>query len=118
MSQRGSIEAGLMVAPLALLLAGMLELGLVSYSRDVLISVASDAARSTAISGDPMSARAIVKARGSMALGGLAIEINRIEHLTSDGLDQVVVELRAPMPGFAVFGGRTIKVIGHAISER
>ena len=117
MNQRGSIEAGLMLAPLALLLAGLLEIGLMSYSRDVLVSVASDAARATAISGDPQSGRAIVETRGSIALGGIPIEIVRIQRESRNGVSQVVVEIKAPMSGFSIFGVRGIKVLGHAIAE-
>lgn len=112
------MEAGLMLAPLALLMAGMLEIGLMSHARDVLVSIASDAARATAISGDPQAGRSIVQVRGSRALGGVVIETVRIQRETSGGVNQVVVELKAPMPGFSIFGIRGIKVLGHAISER
>ena len=118
MNQKGSIEAGLMLAPLALLLAGMLEIGLMSHTRDVLVSVASDAARATAISGDPQAGKAIVQVRGSRALGGIAIQTVRIQREISGGTNQVVIEIRAPMPMFSIFGIRGIKVLGHAIAER
>lgn len=117
MNQRGSIEAGLMLTPLALLLAGMLEIGLMSYSRDVLVSVASDAARAIAISGNPQSGREIVENRGSIALGGIPIEIVDIQRENSDGINQVVVEIKSPMPGLSIFGLRGIRVLGHAITE-
>ena len=106
-----------MLAPRALLMAGMLEIGLMSHARNVLVSVASDAARATAISGDPQAGKAIVQARGSRALGGVAIEIVRIQREIGGGINQVIVELKAPMPGFSLFGIRGIKVLGHAIAE-
>lgn len=107
-----------MLAPLALLMTGMLQIGLTSHLRDVLVSVASDAARATAISGDAQSARSVVQIRGSGALGGVAIETIRIEREMIGGVNEVVVELKAPMPGFSIFGIRGIKVLGHAIAER
>lgn len=118
MNQRGSIEAGLMLAPLALLIAGMLQIGLMSHSRDVLVSVASDAARAIAISGDPQAGRSLVQDRGSRALGGVAIETVRIQRETLDGVDEVVVELKAAFPGFSIFGIRGVGALGHAIAER
>lgn len=118
MNQRGSIEAGLMLAPLALLLAGMLEIGLLSHTRDVLVSVASDAARAAAISGDPQAGENLVKIRGSRALGGIPIQSTRIGRETSGGVRTVVVEIRARMPFFSIFGIRGIKVLGHAVAER
>jgi Flp pilus assembly protein TadG len=118
MNQKGSIEAGLMLAPLALLIAGMLQIGLMSHARDVLVSVASDAARATAISGDSRAGIEMVRARGSRALGGLAIQTVRIESETIGGTRAVVVELRAAMPLISIFGARGIKANGHAIAER
>ena len=117
MNQRGSIEAGLMLAPLALLLAGMLEIGLMSHARDVLVSVASDAARATAISGDPQAAKDVVRVRGSRALGGIDIEMTRIQREFRGGVNQIVVEVSAPMPLYSIFGVHGIKVLGHAIAE-
>jgi Flp pilus assembly protein TadG len=118
MNQKGSIEAGLMLAPLALLMAGMLEIGLVSHARDVLVSVASDAARATAISGDPQAGISMVRSRGSRALGGIAIQTRQLRRETTGSVDEVVVELRAAIPLFSIFGIRGIKVLGHAIAER
>ncbi len=117
MNEKGSIEAGLMLAPLALLLAGMLEIGLISHARDVLVSVANDAARATAISGDPQAAKDVVRIRGSRALGGVDIQTTRVQYEFSGGVKQVVIEIAAPMSLFSIFGIRGIKVLGHAIAE-
>jgi Flp pilus assembly protein TadG len=117
MNQKGSIEAGLMLAPLALLIAGTLEIGLVSHARDVLVSIASDAARATAISGDSQAGTALVEARRAQAICGLAIQTIRIQRESST-TDEIVVELRARMPFFSIFGARGIKAVGRAITER
>ena len=117
MNQQGSIEAGLLLAPLALLMAGMLEIGLMSHARDVLVSVANDAARATAISGDPQAAKDLVKGRGSLAMGGIEIQATRIQREFVGGVKQVVVEIVAPMPLYSIFGIRGVKVLGHAIAE-
>jgi len=107
-----------MIAPLALLLAGMLEIGLVSHARDVLLTVASDAARVVAISGDATAGIAMVEARKYQAIGRAPIEEVRIWRQASAGLDEVAVEIRAPMPLFSIFAVRGIRVLGHAIAER
>lgn len=107
-----------MLAPLALLIVGMLQIGLMSHSHDVLVSVASDAARATAVSGDPQSGRSLVEDRGSRALRGVTIETVRIQRETLGGLDEVVVELKAVFPGFSIFGIRGVGALGHAVAER
>lgn len=107
-----------MLAPLALLIAGVLEIGLLSHSRDVLISVAGDAARATAISGDLQVGRRVAQNRIDRALGGVAVESFSARSEMYGGVSQVVVDLKAQVPIFSIFGLRGIEVLGHAVAER
>jgi len=118
MNQEGSVEAGLMLAPLALLLAGIMQIGLLAHVHDVLVSVASDAARAVAISGDSSTADQIVHDRGSKALGGVDIAVTRIGREQVGGTRQVAVELRAPLPFASIFGVHGVDATAHAVSER
>lgn len=117
MNQEGSVEAGLMLAPLALLLAGIVQMGLFAHVHDVLVSVASDAARAVAVSGDSSAASRIVRDRGSKALGGVNIEVARIGREQITGTRQITVELRTPLKFAAIFGVRGVTATAHAVSE-
>lgn len=107
-----------MLAPLALLIAGILEIGLMSHSRDVLVSVASDAARATAISGDPQAGRNVAQERINRALGGVVLDTFSVRREIHGGVSQVIIDLKAQVPIFSVFGLRGIEVLGHAVAER
>ncbi len=117
MNQEGSVEAGLMLVPLALLLAGIVQVGLLAQVHDVLVSVASDAARAVAVSGDSSAANRIVRDRGSKALGGVNIEVARVGREQISRTKQVTVELRTPLKFAAIFGARGVAATAHAVSE-
>jgi Flp pilus assembly pilin Flp len=120
-------DAGAAVADFALVaglvtlvFVAVVQLAVVLHVRNTLVDCASEAARYGALADrDPAAgarrARQLISADLSPDYAGDVTAARE----TFDGLDTVVVRVRAPLPVIGLLGfGRSITVVGHAVPER
>jgi hypothetical protein len=102
------------------LFVALVQLAVVLHVRNTLIDCAADGARYGALA-DRGPADGAARAR---ALIGQDLSARYAEHVDAgyesvDGLDTVVVRVRAPLPVLGLVGaGRVLTVSGHALAER
>lgn len=108
-------------ALLTFVFVGVVQLAVVVHVRNTLVDCASEGARVAALADatpDAGAARTrdlIVRDLSSSYAGDVSVGRE-----TFDGLDTVVVTVRAPLPvaGLFAVGGRVLTVEGHAVAER
>ncbi len=97
----------------------VLQLTLALYTRNILIDCAGEGARFGATADQDTSAaagRARLLIRADLA-DRYAQDVSATL-MQQDGVQEVEVRVRAPLPVLGVFGaGRTVQVTGHAIVE-
>lgn len=118
---RGSavVDFVLVVAVLAPLVAGLLQVALVLHVRATLAAAASDGARYAATA-DRGPADGIARTRSQVdeAIAGRFARDVRVEQAPVDGLPGVVVTVTAEVPALGI-GGPAVRfsVSGHAVEE-
>jgi len=114
------VDFVLVGALLSLIFVALVQLAVVLHVRNTLIDCASEGARYGALA-DRTPADGAARARllvGADLSARYAGDV-RAGHETVDGLDTVVVRIRAPLPVLGLVGaGRVLTVSGHALSER
>jgi hypothetical protein len=121
-ADRGSavVDFVLVGTLVTLIFVGLVQLAVVLHVRNTLIDCAGEGARYGALAdrtpGDGAArARALIVQDLS---GRYAAEVEA-GHEAVEGLDTVVVRVRAPLPLIGLLGaGRVLTVSGHAASER
>ena len=98
---------------------GVLQLALALHVRNTLVDAAGEGARYGALVGrDPGDAVARTRALITASLvDDLAGDVSAAT-VTLDGVDTVVVTVRAPLPVMGLVGPRTLEVDGHAVDEK
>ena len=117
---RGSaaVDFVLVSALLTLLFVGVLQLALALHVRTTLVDAAGEGARRGALVGqDPADAveRTRQLVRSSLS-DRLAEDVSGTTEVI-DGVQTVVVTIRAPLPVVGLAGPRTLEVTGHAVDE-
>jgi Flp pilus assembly protein TadG len=118
---RGSavVDFALVGGLLTLLFAAVLQLGIDLYVHNMLVSCAAEGARYAARA-DRQPGDAVPEAKALIAqtLGASFADDVTASTATVDGVEAVVVEVRAPLPLFGLFGpARSMRVTGHAFAE-
>lgn len=117
---RGSaaVDFVLVSALLTLMFVGVLQLALALHVRNTLVDAAGEGARRGALVGrEPADAveRTRELVRSSLS-DRLAEDVSATTE-TVDGVQTVVVTVRAPLPVVGLLGPRTLEVTGHAVDE-
>jgi Flp pilus assembly protein TadG len=113
------VDFALVGGLLTLLFAAVLQLGIDLYVHNMLVSCAAEGARYGARA-DRQPADAGPEAK---ALIGQTLNVSFARDVTAstttvDGVETVVVEVRAPFPLFGLFGpSHAMRVSGHAFAE-
>ncbi len=108
-----------MSALLTLLFVGVLQLALALHVRNTLVDAAGEGARHGALVGRG-PADAAQRTRdliGASLADDLAQDVTA-GTVTLDGVDTVVVTVRAPLPVIGLVGPRALEVDGHAVDEK
>jgi hypothetical protein len=105
---------------ITLIFVALVQLTVVLHVRNTLIDCASEGARYGALA-DRTPADGAARARllvGADLSPRYAGDV-QAGHEAVDGLDTIVVRIRAPLPVIGLVGaGRVLTVSGHAVSER
>ncbi|MFC3689283.1 TadE family protein [Aquipuribacter hungaricus] len=118
---RGSaaVDFVLVSALLTLMFAGVLQLSLSLHVRNTLVDAAGEGARYGALVGRD-SSDAVDRTQQLIASSlsdRLADDVSAsVERL--DGVQTVVVTVRAPLPVLGLVGPRTLELSGHAVDEK
>jgi Flp pilus assembly protein TadG len=117
---RGSaaVDFVLVSALLTLMFVGVLQLALALHVRNTLVDAAGEGARRGALVGrGPADAvdRTRELVRSSLS-DRLAEDVTATTEMV-DGVQTVVVTVRAPLPVIGLAGPRTLEVTGHAVDE-
>ncbi|NTW39872.1 MAG: pilus assembly protein [Cellulomonadaceae bacterium] len=101
-----------------LLFAAVLQLALALHVRSTLVDCAAEGARYGALA-DRSPADGAQRARDliTMSLAPRFADDVTARAVTIDGLDEVVVEVTAPLPVLGLLGPTTLSVDGHALRE-
>lgn len=118
---RGSaaVDFVLVSALLSLMFAGVLQLALALHVRNTLVDAAGEGARYGALVGrDGSDAE-----DRTTELIASALSDRLAQDVTSgtqqiDGVQTVVVTVRAPLPVLGLVGPRTLELSGHAVDEK
>ena len=113
------VDFVLVGAVLTLMFAALLQLGVALHVRNVLTDCATEGARYGALA-DRGPADGARRTRDLITADLSAAYARDVEaELESvDGLDSVVVRVRAPLPALGLIGvGRTVSATGHAVAE-
>ena len=113
------VDFALVGSLLTVIFAALLQLAVVVHVRNTLVDCATEGARYGALA-DRGPAAGAQRARDLIATdlsGGYAGDVSAtLESL--DGLDTVVVRVRAPLPVIGLLGvGRSVTATGHAVAE-
>ena len=119
--ERGSavVDFALVGGLLTLLFAAVLQLGMVLYVHNMLVSCAAEGARAGARA-DRGPADAVVETRELVSVTLTAAYARKVtaDEETVNGVRAIVVRVRAPMPLFGLLGpSRTMRATGHAFAE-
>lgn len=109
----------LVSALLTLLFVAVLQLTLALHVRNTVVDAAGEGARHGALVGRSTD-DAVVRTRGlitSSLSGGLARDVTASTQVL-DGVQTVVVTVRAPLPLVGLAGPRTLVLTGHAVDEK
>lgn len=118
---RGSaaVDFVLVSALLTLLFVGVLQLALALHVRNTIVDAAGEGARHGALVGRG-PADAVERTRSlirSSLSDGLAGDVSASTEVV-DGVQTVVVTVRAPLPVLGLVGPRTLELDGHAVDEK
>ena len=118
---RGSaaVDFVLVSVLLTLMFAGVLQLALALHVRNTLVDAAGEGARYGALVGrDSSDAEARTEQLIASALSDrLADDVSAsVEQV--DGVQTVVVLVRAPLPVLGLVGPRSLELTGHAVDEK
>jgi hypothetical protein len=113
------VDFVLVGAVLTLMFAALLQLGLALHVRNVLKDCATEGARYGALA-DRSPAAGAQRTRDLIAADlsdGYTRDVDA-QRESIDGLDSIVVRVRAPLPVVGLIGlGRTVSATGHAVAE-
>lgn len=113
------VDFALVGALATVLLVGLLQLAMVLHVRNTLIDCAGEGARYGALA-DRTPADGAARTRlliGQDLSARYAGDVEAGQEVV-DGLDTVVVRIRAPLPVLGLLGaGRVLEVSGHAVAE-
>jgi hypothetical protein len=114
------VDFVLVAALLSLIFVGLVQLAVVLHVRNTLIDCAAEAARYGALA-DRTPSDGVARARALIAqdLSARYAQDVRADREQVDGLDTVVIRVKAPLPVLGLVGaGHLIDVAGHAVLER
>jgi hypothetical protein len=105
---------------MTLIFVALIQLAVVLHVRNTLIDCASEGARYGALADrDPADGAARARQLIGQDLSASYAGDVAAGHEVVDGLDTVVVRVRAPLPVLGLVGaGRLLTVTGHAVNER
>lgn len=113
------VDFALVGGLLTLVFVAVLQLTLALYTRNILIDCAGEGARFGATA--DQDATAAIERTRLLIRAGLADRYAQdisAEVLQQNGLQEIEVQVRAPLPVLGVYGaGRRLQVTGHAIVE-
>ncbi len=112
------VEFALVVPLVLLLLAAIMQVGLVGYLRTTLIAAAADGARAGALAGAP-SGSAIRRTHAALEdslADGIVTDVAEQRELQG-AMATVVVTVHARLPLFGLLGPETLTVHGRALRE-
>ena len=118
---RGSaaVDFVLVSALLTLLFVGVLQLALSLHVRNTLVDAAGEGARYGALVGrDGDDARARTELLIASALSDRLADDVTATTEDLDGVQTVVVTVRAPLPVLGLVGPRALELTGHAVDEK
>lgn len=118
---RGSaaVDFVLVSALLTLMFAGVLQLALSLHVRNTLVDAAGEGARHGALVGRDSSdavdrtEQLIASSLSDRLADDVSASVQRL-----DGVQTVVVTVRAPLPVLGLVGPRTLELSGHAVDEK
>ena len=114
-----AVDFVLVSALLTLMFAGVLQLALALHVRNTLVDAAGEGARFGALVGrDGADAEArtetlIVSALSDRLADDVTASVEQV-----DGVQTVVVLVRAPLPVLGLLGPRSLELTGHAVDEK
>jgi hypothetical protein len=114
------VDFVLVGALLTLIFVALIQLSVALHVRNTLVDCASEGARYGALA-DRTPADGAARTRQLIGQDLSARYARDVEagHETVEGLDTVVVRVRAPLPVVGLLGtGHALSVSGHAVSER
>jgi Flp pilus assembly protein TadG len=117
---RGSaaVDFVLVSALLTLMFVGVLQLALALHVRNTLVDAAGEGARRGALVGlEPADGAERTRELVRSSLSDRLAEDVSAGTEVLDGVQTVVVTVRAPLPVLGLVGPRTLEVTGHAVDE-